>query len=156
MFISLASRSSAGPGQQHAEMFHQDPRHPQTDPFKKSWGIPGRLTLLYSNDSSHLALRLTPTAKCLLQFMIALKQVELFADEVLILYEQTQHNLWLSFKRSWAPTASTSFLWSSKSSKAELACPQGLIFPQPQKHWKLKHKGYQKSVWKCTRLYSVH
>lgn len=31
-------------------------------------------------------------------------------SEVLIWYERAQHNLWLSFKRSWAPMASISFL----------------------------------------------
>lgn len=55
----------------------------------------------------------TPTAKRLLRSGIALRQVELFTDEVLTLHEQTQHDLWLSFKRSWAPTASTGCLWSS-------------------------------------------
>lgn len=62
---------------------------------KASLGTP-----LYFSDPSHLALGLIPTAKHLLRLRVALKQVELLADEVLILLEQTQSNLWLSFKRS--------------------------------------------------------
>lgn len=59
--------------------------------------------------------------------MIALKQMELFADEVLILCEQLQHNLWLSFNISRAPTASISFLWSSVF-KSRAGMPSGPDF----------------------------
>lgn len=134
----------------------QDPGHPWTDQFKRSWAF------LRGSCSFILMIPVIwPWSSLLLVMPFSIHDcfeasAQLFADEVLILHEQIQYNLWLSCKNSWAPTASISFLWSSESSKAEPAWPQGRIFPQPQKHWKLKHKGYQRSEWKCTRLYRVH
>lgn len=130
------------------EEIYQDPRHPWTDPSKQSWDIPGHLTPRYFGDSSHLALEITPTALLWSKWNYLQMRYKFCMSK--------HSNLWLSSKRSWAPTAYIGCLWSSESSKAEPAYPQGLIFPQPQRHWELKYKSYQKSVWKCTRLCTVY